>query len=74
MKQKTSKNRKQLKNKISEALSSNIKTLSTEMQEILVDDLITAFENRYAVLSDAQLNLDCFENIGVKVPNATIKA
>jgi hypothetical protein len=74
MKQITSKNRKQLKNKISEALNSNIKTLSTEMQEILVDDLITAFENRYEVLSDAQLNLHCFANIGVKVQNAPIKA
>ena len=74
MKQITSKNRKQLKNKITEALSTNIKTLSAEMQEILVDDLITAFENRYDVLSDAQLNLHCFDNIGVKVTNAPIKA
>ncbi len=74
MKQINNKNRKQLKNKITEALSSNLKTLSTEMQEILVDDLITAFENRYEVLSDAQLNLHCFENIGVKIQNAPIKA
>jgi hypothetical protein len=74
MKQITSKNRKQLKNKMTEALSSDIKALSVEMQEILVDDLITAFENRYEVLNGAQLNLRCFSNIGVKVPNATIKA
>jgi hypothetical protein len=74
MKQITNKNRKQLKNKMAEALSGNIKKLSVEMQEILVDDLITAFENRYEVLSEAQLNLRCFANIGVKVPNETIKA
>jgi hypothetical protein len=74
MKQLTGKNRKQLKNKIADALSGNIETLSTEMKEILVDDLVTAFENRYEVLSEAQLKLHCFENIGVKVQNATIKA
>jgi hypothetical protein len=74
MKQITSKNRKQLKNKMTEALNGDIKTLSSEMQEILVDDLVTAFENRYEVLCDAQLNLRCFANIGVKVPNASIKA
>ena len=74
MKQKTSKNRKQLKNKMSEALSDNINTLSTEMQDILIDDLVTAFENRFEVLNDAQLNLYCFANIGEKVPNAPIKA
>ena len=59
---------------MTEALNGNIKTLSTEMQEILVDDLITAFENRYEVLNGAQLNLNCCANIGVKIPNATIKA
>jgi hypothetical protein len=74
MKQITSKTRKQLKRKMNEALNGNIQTLSTEMQEILVDDLVTAFENRYEVLCGAQLNLRCFGNIGVKVPNATIKA
>ena len=72
MKQLTSKNRKELKNKISEALNENISALSPGMQNILVDDLISAFESRFEVLSHAQLNLYCFANIGVKVPNATI--
>ena len=74
MKQIKSKNRKQLKNKMTEALNSNIKALSAEMQEILVDDLITAFENRYEVLSGAQLNLNCCANLGEKVQNATLEA
>lgn len=72
MKQIKSKNRKQLKNKMAEALSGNIETLSTGMQDILIDDLVTAFENRFEVLNEAQLNLHCLANIGVKVPNATI--
>ena len=59
---------------MTEALNGNIKTLSAEMQEILVDDLITAFENRFEVLSGAQLNLNCCANIGVKVSNETLEA
>ncbi len=74
MKQQTNKNRKQLKSKISEALSDDISTLSAEMQDILLDDLVTAFESRFQVLNDAQLNLYCFANIGIKVSNAPIKA
>ena len=74
MKQTKNKNRKELKIKMTEALNGNIKTLSAEMQEILVDDLITAFENRFEVLSGAQLNLNCCANIGVKVSNETLEA
>ena len=74
MKQIKNKKRKQLKNKMAEAFSGNIKTLSTGMQDILIDDLVTAFENRFEVLNGAQLNLHCLANIGVKVSNATIKA
>jgi len=68
MKPLTSKNRKQLKNKIAEALNDNISTLSAGMQDILIDDLITAFESRFEVLNQAQLNLYCYSDIGVKVP------
>ena len=68
MKQLTSKNRKQLKNKMAEALNDNINSLSDGMQDILLDDLVTAFESRFEVLKQAQLNLYCFADIGVKVP------
>ena len=68
VKQLTSKNRKQLKTKMAEALNDNISTLSASMQDILLDDLVTAFESRFEVLNRAQLNLYCFATIGVKVP------
>ena len=74
MKRVTSKNRKQLKNKMAEVFSDNIKTLPSELQEILLDDLVTAFESRFEALSDAQLNLFCFANVGAKITNATIEA
>lgn len=72
MKQLTSKNRKQLKTKMAEALTDKIETLPAGMQDILLDDLVTAFESRFEVLSNAQLNLVCFANIGVKIPNETL--
>ena len=34
-----------------------IKALSTELQEILVDDMITAFENRLKVLNRANVKI-----------------
>jgi hypothetical protein len=74
MNQSLSKDRKSLKMKMAEALNGNIKTLSSEMQEILLDDLVTALESRVEVLSNSQLNLRCFANVGVKVSNAQIKA
>ncbi|UCE96046.1 MAG: hypothetical protein JSV51_00045 [Candidatus Bathyarchaeota archaeon] len=46
--------RKQLERKIKQALKTEIQTLSTEMQQILCDDLVTAFQNRLIVLSGAK--------------------
>jgi hypothetical protein len=48
------KNRKELKNKMAEVFSDKIKTLPAEMQDIFLDDIVTAFENRLDVLSRAQ--------------------
>ena len=39
---------------MSKALKKNIKGLSTELQRILLDDLVTAFQNRINVLVRAQ--------------------
>jgi hypothetical protein len=36
-----------------------IKGLSTELQEILLDDMVTAFENRLNVLNTAQAKGSC---------------
>jgi len=50
----TLKQRKELEAKMSKALGTNIKGLSAELQRILVDDLVTAFQNRINVLTKAQ--------------------
>ena len=46
--------RKELQTKMARALGKNIKGLSTELQKILLDDLVTAFQNRIDVLVTAQ--------------------
>ncbi len=65
------KKRKELKIKMAEALNYKINNLSSSMKDILLDDLVTAFESRFEVLSNAQLNMRCFVEMGVKVANET---
>jgi len=43
--------RKQIESKLEHALKSEMRTLSTEMQQILCDDLVTALQNRLIVLT-----------------------
>ena len=50
----TPKQRRELQAKMSKVLKENIKGLSTELQKILLDDLVTAFQNRINVLNRAQ--------------------
>ena len=69
MKKISPKNRKELKNKMAEVLSDRIQNLSVGMQDILLDDLITAFESRIAVLNQAQSNLQCVIDFCVEVEN-----
>jgi hypothetical protein len=47
------KGRKELEAKMAMLFMDKIKGLSTELQEILVDDMVTAFENRLNVLNKA---------------------
>ncbi len=47
-------NRKIVKEKISQALCQEIKGLPRYVQEILIDDLVTAFENRLVVYTRKQ--------------------
>ena len=42
----SSKDKKKLRLKIATVLGENIKMLSVDLQEMLLDDLVTAFENR----------------------------
>lgn len=50
----TIKGRKELEAKMSKLFGEKISGLSTELQEILLDDMVTAFENRLNVLNTAQ--------------------
>ena len=55
MKQQTTvKQRKALEAKMSKVFHENIKSLSSELQKILIDDLVTAFQNRINVLNRVQ--------------------
>ena len=58
---------------MAQASTNEIKTLPTEMQEILVDDLATAFQNRMkvvkqAVVNEASSNLNYYVELGVTIP------
>ena len=62
----SSKNRKELRLKMATFFSEKIQMLSTELQGILLDDLVTAFENRLNVLNRAQLTVELEVAEGVK--------
>ncbi len=49
-----SKERSKLRLKMATVFGDKIQRLSTEFQEMLLDDLVTAFENRLNVLNRAQ--------------------
>ncbi len=53
--------RKVLRNKMAEVFSDEIKALPVEMRYILLDDLVTAFENRLSVFSQAKSSLPSIE-------------
>jgi hypothetical protein len=48
------KSRKKLRLKMAAVFGENMNMLSVDLQEILLDDLVTAFENRVKVLSKVQ--------------------
>jgi len=55
----TIKQRKDLETKMAKALKENVKELSTSLRRILLDDLVTAFQNRINVLIRAQEKRNC---------------
>jgi hypothetical protein len=55
----TQKGRKELEAKMAEIFNAKITGLSTELQEILLDDMVTAFETRLNVLNTAQAKGSC---------------
>ena len=54
MEQFNEKSRKALRSKMAEVFSEDIKTLPDEMRYILLDDLVTAFENRLSIFSQSK--------------------
>jgi hypothetical protein len=54
----SSKERNELKLKMATVFSARLQMLSPELQQILLDDLVTAFENRLKVLKGTQLTLE----------------
>ena len=52
----TVKGRKELEGKMTTVFGEKIKGLSVELQEILLDDMVTAFENRLIVFKRAEVN------------------
>jgi hypothetical protein len=69
MKKTNNTSRKALKNKMAQALNDDIKMLPTGMQEILVDDLVTAFQNRVKVVKQvtSSSNFEYYVELGVTV-------
>jgi hypothetical protein len=55
----TNKGRKELESKMAKIFGEKISGLSTELQEILLDDMVTAFENRLNVLNTAMAKGSC---------------
>lgn len=53
LKQIAEKDRKELEAKLANVFDKKINGLSTELREILLDDMVTAFENRLNVLNNA---------------------
>ncbi len=49
----TLKGRQELEAKMASVFGEKIKEMSTELQKILLDDMVTAFENRLNVLNRA---------------------
>jgi hypothetical protein len=47
--------RKELETKMATVFGGKIRGLSNELQQMLLDDMVTAFESRFAVMSRAQL-------------------
>jgi hypothetical protein len=55
----TCKGRRALEAKMASVFSEKLNELSTELQKILLDDMVTAFENRLNVLNTAQAKGIC---------------
>lgn len=68
-----SKSRKELENKILALLSEAMQPLSKELQMMLADDLVTAFESRFKVLNRAQTPMEFYVETGSEIERQLIE-
>ncbi|MGA3112435.1 MAG: hypothetical protein ABSE15_10485 [Candidatus Bathyarchaeia archaeon] len=61
LKQLNGKSRKALRNKLAEVFIDEIKVLPVDMQNIFLDDLVTAFENRLSMFTQVKSSLPLME-------------
>jgi hypothetical protein len=66
------KHRKELASKIGKALKEDTRSLSTQLQEILADDLVTAFFNRLDVLTQVK-NSQTSSDLTIQCSNETFE-
>ena len=65
----SSRNRREIKAKMAAILGERIESLSVVYQKILLDDMVTAFENRLAVLhrvNDLQISVETAQLVEIE--------
>ena len=73
MYQTNAKKRKELKLRMAKALGEKIQMLQPDLQEVLLDDIVTAFENRMTVLNRANITMQCMTEVTESVELETIQ-
>ena len=61
------KSRKELKIKMSDVFKERISALSPDLREVLLDDLVTAFENRLKILNNPHHSMECMLELAESV-------
>jgi hypothetical protein len=72
--QTSAKKRKELKLEMAKVFGEEIQTLSSDLQDVLLDDIVTAFENRLTVLNRANVSMHCITESTEDVELETIQA
>ena len=60
------KGRKELEAKMATVFGEKIKGLSVELQKVLLDDMVTAFENRRIIFKHVEVNYICLQKRRLK--------
>lgn len=71
--QTSAKKRSELKHRLAKAFDEKIQMLSPDLQEVLLDDIVTAFENRMTVLNRANISMQCVTEVTEDVELETIQ-